>query len=95
MEYTKSQRQIAKRVLEITQSGKTGADFFDAIDESIIKDFTDEMLTDLLFFIPENSFLVLSGGFGKKIAEMIEKIRYRFMSICFLKVEFVLVDHLN
>jgi hypothetical protein len=64
--------QILEKVKEISKVHPEGEKFFDALDKEIIETATPEILRAIFELVPENHYIVLSGGFGKKIAEGID-----------------------
>ncbi len=64
-----------QRILEIVKNvSKThpgGEAFFSAFDAEISKH--TGILHDLISMVPKNNFIVLTGGFGKKMSDAIEK----------------------
>jgi len=70
---TRSQSEILNRVKEISKTTPGGEEFFDRLDGEIINNASDEVMTDLFDLVPEGNFIVLSGGFGKKVANDIDK----------------------
>jgi hypothetical protein len=67
-----AQSEILEKVNEIKKTIPGGPAFFDALDKEIIETASPAMITELFGMVPRNHFLVLSGGFGKKIASGIE-----------------------
>lgn len=67
-----AQSEILDKVHEIKKTIPGGEAFFDALDREIIDTASTTMIEALFALVPKNHFLVLSGGFGKKIASGIE-----------------------
>ena len=67
-----AQSEILDKVHEIKKTISGGEAFFDALDREIIETASKSMIDALFGLAPKNHFLVLSGGFGKKIASGIE-----------------------
>lgn len=72
----KSEKEIYNKVLEITKNTPGGVEFFDKLDGEIIDNASDEVMKDLFALVPKGNFLVLSGGFGKKVAEGIDSGKF-------------------
>ena len=71
-----AQSEILDKVHEIKKTIPGGEAFFDALDREIIETASKTMIDALFALAPKNHFLVLSGGFGKKIASGIESGAY-------------------
>jgi hypothetical protein len=69
----KAKAEILEKVHQIQKVHPSGEAFFDALDKEIIETASVEMMLALFSLVPKNHFLVLSGGFGKIIAEKIDK----------------------
>lgn len=72
------EQQILRKVRKVSKIHPGGEKFFDALDQEIIDNASDEVIEALLSHVPNKYFVVLSGGFGKKMAEKIDsgKISY-------------------
>lgn len=65
--------EILQKVQEVLKVHPEGEKFFDALDGEIIGNASPRVIKGLFDLVPPNHFLVLSGGFGKKVAEEIDK----------------------
>lgn len=81
----KSEKEIYDKVLEITKNTPGGVEFFDKLDGEIIDNASDEVMKDLFDLVPKGNFLVLSGGFGKKVAEGIDEGKFPKISYFLFK----------
>jgi hypothetical protein len=81
----KSEKEIYDRVLEIVKTTPGGVEFFDKLDGEIIDNASDEVMKDLFGLVPEGNFLVLSGGFGKKVADGIDRGKFPKISYFLFK----------
>jgi len=66
--------KILAQVLEIMKTYSGGVKFFDELDKQIMAD--EEIILALLKTVPKDHFIVLSGGFGRKVAEGIDAKKY-------------------
>ena len=81
----KSKKEIYDKVLEITKNTPGGVEFFDKLDGEIIDNASDEVMKDLFALVPKGNFLVLSGGFGKKVAQGIDEGKFPKISYFLFK----------
>lgn len=72
MSLKKAKSEILEKVHQIQKIHPGGEAFFDALDKEIIETASDEMMLALFSLVPKNHFLVLSGGFGRTLAEKID-----------------------
>ena len=84
-EISNAQEQILERVNTITQTTPSGPAFFDAMDKEIIEKATPEIMNELFKMVPKDYIVVLSGGFGKKIADGIDNQQYPFFTYTLYK----------
>ena len=70
---TRAQIEILNKVKEISKTTPGGEKFFDRLDGEIIDNASKEVMSDLFDLVPEGNLLILSGGFGKKVADDIDK----------------------
>lgn len=71
MKKTKISDHILKVVKNISKTTPGGEAFFTAFDAEVTSN--KEILSGLLDIVPKNNFVVLTGGFGKRIADSIDK----------------------
>jgi hypothetical protein len=81
----KSKKEIYDKVIEITKNTPGGVEFFDKLDGEIIDNASDEVMKDLFALVPKGNFLVLSGGFGKKVAQGIDEGKFPKISYLLFK----------
>lgn len=67
-----ARQEILKAVKAIQKTHTEGEEFFEALDEFIIKDASPLVYLAMLQMAGEDTILVLSGGFGKEVARRIE-----------------------
>ena len=67
---------LLEKVKDISSRASGGEKFFDLLDAEIIETATPEMIIQLFKLVKNNHFLILSGGFGKKLADGIDKGEY-------------------
>lgn len=65
--------EIAKRVSETYPEGEK---FFDHLDEELQNNASERVLNELFARVPPDNLVILSGGFGKKLAEGIDNGTY-------------------
>jgi hypothetical protein len=65
-------REILDKVKEVLKQHPSGEKFFDALDGEIIGNASNEVLEALFKTVPDGHFMVLSGGFGKRVAKGID-----------------------
>ncbi len=63
-------KEIENIVNKLLDKGLSGVEFFDELDEHIVNNIS--IIKGLLYLVPENSGIVLSGGFGRKVSQLIE-----------------------
>ncbi len=66
-------REILQKVKAVLAEHPEGEKFFDKLDGEIIRDASPKIIRALFDLVPENYFLVLSGEFGKKVADGINR----------------------
>jgi hypothetical protein len=79
------EQQILKKVHKVSQIHKGGEKFFDALDQEIIENASNEVIGALMSHVPNKYFVVLSGGFGKKMAEKIDSKEIPYTPYILLK----------
>ena len=67
-----AQKEILKKVKAILKVHPSGEKFFDALDGQLINEASPAVYRALFKMVPKGSFLVLSGGFGKRVANGID-----------------------
>lgn len=65
--------EIARKAEEVSKTHPGGESFFDALDKKIIETCSDDIIRVLFGFVPEGAHIVLSGGFGKRVADGIDR----------------------
>jgi hypothetical protein len=68
----KATEEILRLTNEIVKSHPSGEKFFDSLDEQLSDTRNRWLITAGLSLIPKNHTLILSGGFGKTVAELID-----------------------
>ena len=63
---------ILAQVKKVLETHPGGVEFFDKLDGEIVGNASLEIIQALFEKIPPKHFIVLSGGFGKKIASQID-----------------------
>lgn len=66
------ERKILKEVHEISLKYPEGENFFNELDDVIANRLGPEVILPLFKRVPKNHFVVLSGGFGKRVARGID-----------------------
>jgi hypothetical protein len=79
------EQQILKKVHKVSKIHKGGEKFFDALDQEIIENASNEVIGALMSHVPNKYFIVLSGGFGKKMAEKIDSKEIPYTPYILLK----------
>jgi hypothetical protein len=69
---TNAEKEILEKVHEISKTHPGGEEFFDKLDGEIIGNASPTVLAALFELVPSNHSLVLSGGFGKRVAQGID-----------------------
>lgn len=67
-----AQKEILHLVREVSKEHPEGEKFFDSLDSNIIEKASNNVYLAGFELIPKETNLVLSGGFGKKIADGID-----------------------
>ena len=65
-------KEILEKVKIALAAHPEGEKFFDKLDGEIIGDASNRIIHALFDLVPENHFLVLSGGFGRRVADGID-----------------------
>lgn len=84
---TRAQLQILEIVKSVSKIAKDGVKFFDLLDERIKESPSYYMLMELFSLVPQDYVLILSGGFGKMIANMIDGHKYSSLNKPYLLYE--------
>ena len=79
------EQQILLKVRKVSKIHPGGEKFFDALDREIIENASDEVIESLLSHVPNKHFIVISGGFGKKMAEKIDSGEISFIPYILFK----------
>jgi hypothetical protein len=69
----KSELIIYNKAIEVLKKFPSGEKFFDELDKQLSESVDIGIYLDLFKMIPENHFIVLSGGFGKKVSILIDE----------------------
>lgn len=77
--------EILDKVKAALEKFPEGEKFFDELDGQIIGNCSKNVILSLISKIPPNSFLTLSGGFGKKIADQIDNNELNFIPYILFK----------
>jgi hypothetical protein len=73
MALSQAESEIMAKVQEVLKTHPGGEKFFDALDGEIIGKASPIVMTALFDKVPKGNFIVLSGGFGRRVAEGIDK----------------------
>jgi hypothetical protein len=68
----KATTEILRMVNDIVKYAPKGEAFFDALDEQLSSTSNRWLITDAINMAPKNHTLILSGGFGKTVADLID-----------------------
>ena len=68
----KATNEILRMVNEITKYAPEGEAFFDALDEQLSSTSNRWLITDAINLAPKTHTLILSGGFGKTVSDLID-----------------------
>ena len=77
---SKAKEEILAIVKDIVKIHPGGEAFFDALDEHIIGQPNGEIFKALYELVDPNDTLILSGGFGKYVADSIDAGKFRSQS---------------
>jgi hypothetical protein len=69
---SKATAAILEMVNEIKKTAPKGEAFFDALDECLSSTTNRWLITSAINAVPKSHTLILSGGFGKTVAELID-----------------------